>query len=243
MGCDEFRFKSFTVRQCGAAMKVGTDGVLLGAWCPVDRRMRTALDIGTGTGLLALMIAQRCAECRVDAVEIEESSFRQACANFASSPWSERITAYNSSIQDLVAAEVAGNKYDLVISNPPYFENSLQSPDRGRTTARHTSGLTYEELVRCAATSLAGDGIFAVIVPHIVTDRFCSLGEQAGLYLHRWTEVRPKAGVAPHRSLLAFRKTPPQGQVIATGITIEDGGRHQYSEEYIALTRDFYLKF
>ncbi len=242
MGGNEFRFKYFTVGQEGAAMKVGTDGVLLGAWCQVDGRPRTALDIGTGTGLLALMIAQRCADCRVDAVEIDAGSFRQACANFEASPWRERITAYHSSIQDSTAAGGHG-EYDLVISNPPYFENSLQSPDSGRTAARHTVGLTYEELIECAAACLSADGTFAVILPHTAAERFRTPAERAGLYLHRRTDVRPKPGVQPHRSLLALRKTPPHAPPVTDSLTIEEGGRHEYSAEYIDLTRDFYLRF
>lgn len=223
-------------------MKVGTDGVLLGAWCPTPEQPRAALDIGTGTGLLALMIAQRCTECRVDAVEIDEDSSRQASANSAASPWHERITVYNSSIQDFTRAGMPG-KYDLVVSNPPYFENSLQSPDGGRATARHTIDLTYQELVGCAAVCLSWDGIFAVIVPHGVTERFCKLAEQVGLYLHRWTEVYPKPGIPPRRSLLMLRKMPPRVPVFPDSLTIEVGGRHVYSAEYMALTRDFYLKF
>ncbi len=223
-------------------MKVGTDGVLLGAWCPVDARPGAALDIGTGTGLLALMIAQRCAECRVDAVEIDTGSFRQACANFEQSPWRNRLTAYNSSIQDFVAERGRGG-YDLVISNPPYFENSLQSPDGGRTTARHTADLTYEELIECAAAYLSADGTFAVILPYTAAERFRALAERAGLYLHRQTDVHPKSGAPPRRSLLAFRPVPPRMAVIPDSFTIEEGGRHEYSAEYIDLTRDFYLKF
>lgn len=236
-----FRFKRFAVRQECAAMKVGTDGVLLGAWCPVDGRPRAALDIGTGTGLLALMIAQRCEECRVDAVEIDAGSFGQASANFAESPWSERLIAYHSSIQDF--ALVGGHEYDLVVSNPPYFENSLPSPDGGRTIARHTTELSYEELVACAAAFLSASGVFAVIVPRTATERFLERAEHAGLYLHRWTEVRSKPGAPPRRSLLALRRTPPHCPVIPDGLMIENGCSQTYSAEYIALTRDFYLKF
>lgn len=243
MGGSGFRFKRFEVGQAGAAMKVGTDGVLLGAWCPLDKRPRTALDIGTGTGLLALMLSQRCEGwgCAVDAVEIDEGSYRQACANIAASPWSESVTAYHSGIQGFVVTH--GRKYDLVISNPPYFENSLKSPDASRTAARHTDGLSYEELLRCAEASLADEGAFAVILPHSQTEKFCALAAGCGLHLNAWTEVRPKPDAAPHRSMLMFMHTLPPSPVAPRSLTIEEGGRHEYSREYIGLTRDFYLKF
>lgn len=242
MGCDEFRFKRFTVRQAGAAMKVGTDSVLLGAWCGLKDRPATALDIGTGTGLLALMIAQRSEGwgCRIDAVELDVGAYRQACENFTASPWAAGIAAYHQSIQDFI---LRGNRYALVIANPPYFENSLHCPDSVRMAARHTAGLPYEELVRCAAASLNDEGQFAVIVPHAVAWHVCGQAQGQGLHLHKRTEVYPRPGADPIRSMMMFGRTPPADEAAADALVIEEGGRHRYSAEYIELTRDFYLKF
>ena len=242
MGSDEFRFKRFTVRQDGAAMKVGTDGVVLGAWCPLENGPRKVLDIGTGTGLLALMISQRCEAwgCCVDAVEIDHGSCVQAKVNFEASPWSANIHAYCSGIQDFITD---GKGYDLVISNPPYFENSLQSPDDGRTMARHTAGLSFPELIGYAEANLTESGAFAVIIPCAAVEKFCRLAEERGLRLNRRLDIFPNSALPAKRSALFLKRTYPAGPWTPEHLIIEDGGRHQYSDGYIDMTRDFYLKF
>lgn len=247
-------------------MKVGTDGVLLGAWCrigrrePADNRPPRALDIGAGTGLLALMVAQRWEEMRidVDAVEIDGDSFHEARYNIGASPWAARVMVYNMSIQDFAADD--RQPYDLIVSNPPYFSSSLKCPDWARTTARHTTRLTYGELIDCGARLLAEHGIFAVILPYDSADGFVALTEQRGLRLHRRTDVLPTPHSTPKRSLMEFSKTgrnsPKRAAEADTKhhsvsspafshdtLTIESGERHVYSPEYIELTRDFYLKF
>lgn len=243
MGSDEFRFKRFTVRQAGAAMKVGTDGVVLGGWCPVEPWMRSVLDIGTGTGLVALMVVQRGEAWieRTDAVEIDRGSYEQACENFAASPWSDRLTAYHAGIQDFVRG---GWKYDLVVSNPPYFVGSLLPPDPSRTTARHTTELTYGDLMRCAAESLADSGAFCMIMPYDqATAAFLADAAAHGLHLHERTDVHTTPAMSPKRTLLTFRKALPARPPEPRRMVIEEGGRHEYSEKYRTRLKDFLLKF
>lgn len=273
-----FRFKRFVVRQERAAMKVGTDGVLLGAWCgpaPADRSnvhaespeysaaqcsmpgIGRALDIGTGTGLIALMIAQRSESdgFEIDAIEIDAESAHQARANADASPWAERIAIVHDSIQSF--AQTSLHKYDLIVSNPPYFSRSLTCPDAARTTARHTESLSPAELARCAAALLSRRGRFAVILPHENAAGFIADAAAHSLALARRTDVLTTPTSRPKRAMLEFvqaettRETTPE---IAAGggaapavephtIVIESDGRHGYSPEYVALTRDFYLKF
>ena len=155
-----FRFKQFAVEQDDVAMKVGTDGVLLGAWANCEGAKRI-LDIGTGTGVIALQMAQRNAEAQIHAVEIDEAAAKRARANFDNSPWAERLNVEQTAVQEFSPAE----KFDLIVSNPPYFVDSLLPPDTKRSTARHTHDLTFEELDNAVARLLAGDGKFALILP------------------------------------------------------------------------------
>lgn len=178
-----FRFKQFAVRQDRCPMKVGTDGVLLGAWAevrPGDRRM---LDVGTGTGLIALMLAQRSAAW-ITAVDIDVECATQAAENFAASPWADRLDAVSVAVQRYDPVE----KFDLIVSNPPYYVDSLLSPDEGRNTARHAAGLPFGELAAAVVRLLSPGGRFALVLPPVEMQRFRSaaLGR---LYPVRWTEV------------------------------------------------------
>lgn len=224
-------------------MKVGTDGVMLGSWCDLGGMPQRVLDIGTGTGLLALMVAQRSEEweCGIDAVEIDGGSYAQACENFAASPWRNRIAAYNEPIQRF--AQRIRTPYDLIVSNPPYFENSLHCPDGSRTAARHADSLSRQELIECVSACLSDGGLFSVIIPHVQTSRFCEIAERHRLYLNKWTEVSPNTQSPPHRSMLCFGRSEAEVAVIPDRICVESGGRHIYSSEYIELTKEFYLKF
>ena len=229
-----FRFKQFTVYHDRCAMKVGTDGVLLGAWTNLSRSRRI-LDIGTGTGLIALMMAQRVPEVPITAIDIDAEAVNQANENFSASPWNNRLEAM---LQD-VCTYTEKNSFDTIVSNPPYFINSLKCPDNQRTTARHTDTLDAHRLLGKVTELLTSDGNFSLILPADQTDELLRIGETQGLYPSRLTQVITRPGLPPKRSLVEFRKNVQDYQVNELVIELE---RHVYSEEYIALTRDFYLK-
>ena len=215
-------------------MKVGTDGVLLGAWAPECIAGGRILDIGTGTGVMAIMAAQRNPSARIVGVEIDEMSALQARENAEASPWADRVEIVNADIRSYEAAA----PFDLVISNPPYFVDSLKSPDSGRTTARHTVSLDFGELMSAVERLLAPDGRFAVIVPAEVVSRVVASG---CLALRRRCDVRSKPSAGPIRTMMEFA-AGYCGAPEFSELTIGDG-KGGYTAEYVALTRDFYLKF
>lgn len=228
-----FTFKQFAVEQSGAAMKIGTDGVLLGAWVDVAGANRV-LDIGTGTGVIALMMAQRGDAQRVVGVDIEQGAVECAGANFAASPWSERLTAVKSSVQDFES-----KKFDLIVSNPPYFSDSLLCPDALRTTARHTTSLTLEQLDASVCRLLEKTGRFALILPTEQMERYLSLTQ---LQLVRRCDVRSRSFTEAIRTMaeLSFGRCE---SVACQSLTIYEDEGQQYSAQYRELTKDFYLKF
>lgn len=230
-----FQFKQFTIHQQRSAMKVGTDGVLIGAWASVRANDRTILDIGTGTGLIALMLAQRNPEAEVVAVEIDSESAAQARDNVAASPWSDRVIVEECAVQDFVS----DLKFDLIVSNPPYFVDSQKCPDGSRNTARHTDTLSFSELMKAAERLLAPDGRFAVIVP---AESAMSVIAAGNMHLVRRCDVRTKPSAQPKRVMLEFSPRF-EGAALREEFTIGDGTNGGYSPEYVALTRDFYLKF
>lgn len=230
-----FQFKQFTIHQQRSAMKVGTDGVLIGAWASVRVNDRTILDIGTGTGLIALMLAQRNPEAEVVAVEIDSESAAQARDNVAASPWSDRVTVEECAVQDFVS----DLKFDLIVSNPPYFVDSQKCPDGSRNTARHTDTLSFSELMKAAERLLAPDGRFAVIVP---AESAMSVIAAGNMHLVRRCDVCTKPSAQPKRVMLEFSPRF-EGAALREELTIGDGTNGGYSPEYVALTRDFYLKF
>lgn len=230
-----FRFKQFTVWHDRCAMKVGTDGVLLGAWTTVDHARRI-LDIGTGTGLIALMLAQRCpADTRIVAIDIDEAAASQAAENVGRSPWDKQIEVLSEDFRTYRCRE----KFDVIVSNPPYFVDSLTCPDAQRNAARHNDSLTYKELVAGAASLLSASGTFNVVIPTDVAERVETCAITCGLSPIRKLHVMTKPSLPPKRMLIAF-------SFVSSGC-LEDEliielARHQYSDAYIALTRDYYLK-
>jgi tRNA1Val (adenine37-N6)-methyltransferase len=242
-----FRFKQFFIEDSKCAMKVGTDGVLLGAWAPIDRftdRIQNTeyrpnykfLDVGTGSGLIARMLMQRCPEAEVEGIDIDEAAVEQAREN--------GVKAYCSSLQEWQndQSQMTNHKYDLIVSNPPYFQNSLKNPDAGRMTARHTDTLSYAELIHHSARLLKEDGQLALILPADAETEVRGLAAAEKLSLTHVTRVYSKEGKAPKRILLAFSRDTgiPEYRYTEDTLVLEDekGGR---SAAYSELTKDFYL--
>lgn len=233
-----FTFKRFRIYQAGSAMKVGTDGVLLGAWASLDGSETNILDIGTGTGLIALMAAQRTVSAHIDAVEIDEQSAFQARENVRESPWNDRVGVHHTCVQEF--ANHTENRYDRIISNPPFFVDSLKAPDAGRSTARHTDELSLDDLLSCVVRLLHSNGLFSVIYPVNEAAVFEEKAQKRGLLPCRKTRVRgnPDAPVKRVLTEFSFQMKP-----VAENELVIESSRHQYTDEYKALTRDFYLKF
>lgn len=237
MSNDFFRFRQFTVVQERASFRVTTDSVLLGAWARIEHAT-SILDIGTGTGLLALMAAQR-SSARIVAIEPDFDSFKQAGLNFTASPWEERISLLNISVQEYMPD--AGGGFDAIITNPPYFIDSLLNPDLSKARTRHSLTLTQAELLEAAAQLLNPGGSLHLVLPVPEAERFLVLAVSCGLFCSRRMLVRPTPSQQPARVLMTLSRE--NGPCTEEEIVIEKGGRHIYSDEYVSLTKDFYLKF
>lgn len=234
-----FSFKQFAVQQPRAAMKVGTDGVLLGAWCnpgAVGEGVRL-LDVGTGTGLIALMLAQRNGRADIDAVEPDEAACRDAAGNFAASPWSARLHLCCDTLQAF--AREAAQRYDRIVSNPPYFVDSLHSPDPLRNRARHTTGLPREALLDGIDALLKPDGLFAVILPEAEAQEVAHLAAIRDFYLHRRTDVHSTSRSGVRRVLTEWGRN--RVEPLCDTLFIAGDAPNDYSDAYRKLTRDFYL--
>ena len=228
-----FRFKKFEVHQDKTAMKVGTDGVLLGAWTQANLP-KNILDIGTGTGLIALMLAQRFDTSIIDALEVDKEAALQAAANFKSSNWRKRLTAINTALQDYRTTE----KYDLIVSNPPYFD-SIKKLKTAREHARQTASLPFEILLAEASELLTDTGELTLILPYESLENILNIAKQNTLFCYRICTVYGTEKSKPKRVLLQFSKI--KKTLEETKLVIEIS-RHNYTEVYIALTQDFYLK-
>jgi len=236
MSQSEFRFRKFIVRQDAAVMKVTTDGVLLGAWSYTGGVMRI-LDVGTGTGLLALMLAQRTG-AQIDAVEIDRASAMQAEENVALSPWKDRIHIICGSFQNF--AGTCDQRYDLIVSNPPYFRGAKHSVTKGSATARHDRCLKYEELISGSKALLAPGGRISLIIPFNMKKILVNIAHDSGLYLRRELIVATNPGTTPRRALLEFM--PVMGDIINDRLSIHDS-KGGYTDGYRRLTSAFYLAF
>ena len=232
-----FHFKQFSIAQDRCVMKVGTDGVLLGAWTDVNGASNI-LDIGTGTGIIAIMLAQRTENAEIDAVEIDESACKQASENMLASPWSDRLFAINKAIQDFAAN--TAKQYDLIVSNPPFFSGGTFSNNENRNEVRHTIKLPNGELLSAVRSLLSENGKFCVILPTLEGLRFQERAQNYRLFCTKMTEVKPKQDKAVERILLQFEKQPQT--LVSDSLVIQYDERNHYTDEYIALTGDFYLK-
>jgi tRNA1Val (adenine37-N6)-methyltransferase len=219
-------------------MKIGTDGVLLGAWTPIENQPNTILDIGTGTGIIALMLAQRSDAQQIDALEIDENAYEQAVDNFENSQWSDRLFCFHAGLDEFV--EEPEQEYDLIISNPPFYTDDFRSENEQRDLARFQEAMPFEDLVEAAALLLSETGIFSVIIPFKEEEKFIALANEYDLFPIKITRVKGTPTSEIKRSLLAFRKY--ELPVLLADELVIETSRHQYTAEYIALTQDFYLK-
>lgn len=233
---NHFQFKQFTIHQENAAMKVGTDGVLLGAWADTNH-IHSVLDIGTGTGLIALMMAQR-SEAIITAIEIEENAFKDASLNIQNSPWSVSLKIVHSSFQEYLKNNF--HLFDCVVCNPPYFTDSIKSKTESRILARHNDELPFEALVEGVSRILNKDGHFNVILPATAENEFRFLAANVRLFPSRITRVKPKPSKTASRVLIEFRFEAILK--VEEELTIETETHHEYLPDFIELVKDFYLK-
>lgn len=234
----KFQFKQFAIEQDRCAMKIGTDGVLLGAWAPIHNHPFSVLDIGTGTGIIALMLAQRSAAQQIDALEIDEAAYEQATDNFENSPWNDRLFCFHAGLDEFI--EEPEDEYDLIVSNPPFYSEDYKTENESRDLARFQDAMPFEQLLEAADLLLSEHGIFAVIIPFKEEENFIALANEFELYPLKITRVKGTPTTEIKRSLLAFSRTETTDLPIDE-LVIETA-RHVYTQEYIGLTKDFYLK-
>ena len=232
-----FTFKKFSVNQDRCAMKIGTDGVLLGTWTPLINNPYNVLDIGAGTGILSLMLAQRSSAEQIDAIEIDEDAYEQCVENFEASPWGDKLFCFHAGLDEFV--DEPEDEYDLIISNPPFYTDDYKSDNTSRDLARFEDALPFEELIEAAALLLSDNGIFSVIIPYKEEERFVAMCKELDLFPLKITRVKGTPTSEIKRSLLAFCRMEQAPLVDELIIEIS---RHNYTSEYIELTKDFYLK-
>jgi len=239
-----FKFKEFTVHQDKTAMKVCTDACLFGAWVAENTNqslLHHILDIGTGTGLLSLMVAQKNDHGTITAVEIEPNAAKQASSNFALSDWKERLFVVNASIQDYASSIT--NQFECIISNPPFFESDLPSPDSNKNLAAHSAALPWETFASVVCKLLSNDGLFFVIIPSIRAYTMQKLMEANGLQLIEETAVFNKEKQLPFRSFLQFKKTTEKPNNIERNKLYIKGPTNEYTDTFKSLLKEYYLQF
>lgn len=239
-----FSFKQFTIQQDRCAMKIGTDGVLLGAWTAIHDNTYSILDIGSGTGIIALMLAQRSIAENIEAIELDGDAFEQCTENFENSPWGDRLFCFHAGFDEFVDEYTEeepeeSELYHLIVSNPPFYTEEVASGDTARDSARQNTSLPFDELVEGVSKLLIKKGSFSTIIPFKEEENFITLAENFGLFPKRITRVKGNATTDVKRSLLEF--TFNQTETTLNELIIEEE-RHQYTEAYKELTKDFYLK-
>lgn len=235
---DSFEFKKFKIRQDKCAMKVGTDAVLLGAWV-IPNGSTKILDIGTGTGIIALMLAQK-SNAAIVAIDIDKDSTEQAKLNVAESSFASQIQVQHISFQEL--SSTSTQKFDLIVSNPPFFVDSLKSTNDGRTMARHNDLLSFEDLLRGVKKLLSEKGKFCLILPKNEAMLFRDLAKTKGLYLSKLMRIRTrpeKDSEKRHLMQFEFKET----EFSESTLVIEADSHRNYTEEYKKFTQDYYMKF
>ena len=236
MANNYFKFKQFTIFQDKTAMKVGTDGVLLGCWANANNNKQNILDIGTGTGLIALISAQRFPNSQITAIDINKNAFNQAVENITNSEFKNRITVLNQSLQEF--AKTHTKKFDLIISNPPFFQKSLKSNNNDKNIARHDIELSYSDLIKCAAKILSPAGTICLIFPSEHEQNITEIILNNNLFINQTVYVKTTPQKSPKRILLKISNN--KTKTISSNLTIEKS-RHNYTDEFFALVKDFYL--
>ncbi|HMC01052.1 MAG TPA: methyltransferase [Flavobacteriaceae bacterium] len=237
MSKNYFIFKKFSINQSNCAMKIGTDAVLLGAWATVENYLNTVLDIGTGTGIIALMLAQRSNAELIDALEIDADAYEQCVENFENSKWSDKLFCYHASLLEFT--EEIDDKYDLIVSNPPFYSEDYKTQNTKKDLARFQDAMPFEHLLESVSKLLSENGIFSVIVPFKEEKDFVRLASNYNLYSNRILHVKGNPNSEIKRSLIEFSFNEI---TIKIEELIIETSRHQYTEDYINLTKDFYLK-
>lgn len=232
-----FKFKQFTINQDKCAMKIGTDGVLLGAWTSIDKNPFSVLDIGSGTGILSLMLAQRSNAEIIDAIEIDDDAYEQCVDNFEQSLWGDRLFCYHASLEEFV--EEIEDKYDLIICNPPFFSEKYKTENTQRDLARFQDAMPFNHLVESVSKLLSENGILSVIIPFKEGQVFIEFAKKSNLFPNRISHVQGNSTSEIKRSLVEFSFSKKDLKIENLIIETE---RHQYTEDYINLTKDFYLK-
>jgi len=234
-----FRFKEFSISQDKCAMKIGTDAVLIGAWTPISSEVNSILDIGTGTGIIALMLAQRSFAETIDALEIDEDAYEQAVDNFENSPWGDRLFCYHAAFDEFVE-EMQEEKYDLIVSNPPFFTNNSASEiTTSRETARLQASLPFEELLHGVSQLLSENGILSIVIPKEEETTVVEIAAANNLYPNKITEVKGTKTAKVKRSLITFQFLQKE---IKRDLLILEESRHNYTPEYKKMVENFYLK-
>jgi tRNA1Val (adenine37-N6)-methyltransferase len=257
MSTQPFQFKQFTVAHDRCAAKIGTDGVLLGAWTSIEHNPDSILDIGTGTGIIALMLAQRSVAQTIDALELDDDAYEQATQNFEESPWGDRLFCYHAHLHEF--ASEMDEQYDLVVCNPPFYKNPslpLASLPKGESTmsesrkkARFQDAMPFELLVGAVLKLLSPGGTFNVIIPYQEKDTFIHLCAQGNLFPKRITRVKGTLTSDIKRCLLEFSylgstqdKFGNSKKTVLSQELVIEKERHSYTPAYVALVKDFYLK-
>ncbi|HVV56430.1 MAG TPA: methyltransferase [Mucilaginibacter sp.] len=233
-----FRFKQFDVDQTGCAMKINTDGVLLGALADAENP-KAILDIGTGTGVIALMLAQRFADAEIDAVEIDEQAAQTAARNFAGSPFAERLKVCPAGFEQFFD-EHPGKRYDLIVSNPPFFINSLKSPEKGRRVAKHADNDFFETLIRAASYHLDQHGVFCLILPVDTAEMVIKLAMDCKLFPLKKINICSFSDSAPHRVILSLGSKQVRSEEVDWNIY---KAANVYSDEYIKVLQPYFIAF
>lgn len=232
-----FKFKQFTIQQDQCAMKIGTDGVLLGAWTSLGNNPDSILDIGTGTGIIALQMAQRSDAVTIDAIEIDANAYEQSVENFENSDWADRLFCYHCSLQEFT--EEPEGTYDLIVANPPFYTDDFKTVNEARNKARFTTSLSFEDLLFSVSKLLSEQGVFSVIIPFKEEANFIILAKEHQLFTTRICRVKGTPTSEIKRSLIEF--SFQKASLIMEDLIIEHE-RHQYTKEYQNLVKEFYLK-